>query len=266
MKVGEVDVVVDGDGAKCILMIHGWPDTHRLWDPQVEALKDRYRCVRFTLPGFDLARPGRAYSLDEVVETIHGVVTAVCPGSRVTLLVHDWGCLYGYQFAMRYPEWVERIIGVDIGDAGSRRNRAELGAKGIAMIVAYQVWLALAWRIGGSLGDSMARWMARTMRCPVDPQKIGAQMGYPYAVRWLGAAGGFRGLKVFQPEVPMLYLYGKRKPFMFQSHAWAERLASRPGNRVLGFPTGHWVMIGRRQEFNEAVRSWLQATDEGAVA
>ena len=247
-------------------MVHGWPDTHRLWDAQVEALKDRYRCVRFTLPGFDLSRPGRAYSLDEVVETIHGVVTQTCPASRVTLLVHDWGCLYRYQFAMRYPELVERIVGVDIGDAGSRGNRAERGATGMVAILTDQVWLALAWRIGGRIVDAMARRMAVRMRCPVDPQRIGAQMCYPYAVRWLGAAGGFRGLKVFKPDVPMLYFYGERKPFMFQSGAWIKRLAEQPGSRVLGFPTGHWVMVGRPREFNEALRSWLEATDQGAVA
>ena len=40
-------------------MIHGWPDTHRLWDRQVAALQDRYRCVRFALPGFDASRTGR---------------------------------------------------------------------------------------------------------------------------------------------------------------------------------------------------------------
>lgn len=261
MRVGSVEVISEGAGSKAILMIHGWPDTHRLWDAQVEALRDRYRCVRFTLPGFDLARPGRAYSLDEVVETIHHVVVQACAGSRVTLLVHDWGCLYGYQFAMRYPELVERVVGVDIGDAGSRRNRAELGVKGMLSILAYQLWLALAWRIGGRTGDAMARRMARAMRCPVEPEKIGAQMGYPYAVRWLGVAGGFQGLKTFQPEAPMLYLYGERKPFMFQSRAWMERLAARPRSRVLAFPTGHWVMIGRRREFNDALRSWLEATD-----
>jgi len=266
MKVGEVDVLVEGDGAKCIVMVHGWPDTHRLWDPQVAALKDRYRCIRFTLPGFDLSRPARAYSLDEVVETIHGVVTQTSDGSRVTLLVHDWGCLYGYQFAMQYPQLVERIVGVDIGDAGSRRNRAEIGARGTLMILAYQLWLALAWRIGGSVGNAMARRMARFMRCPVEPQNIGAQMGYPYAVRWLGVAGGFRGLRVFRPEVPMLYFYGERKPFMFQSRAWMELLAGKPANRVLGFPTGHWVMLGRPREFNDALRSWLQATDQEATA
>ena len=45
-----------------------------------------------------------------------------------------------------------------------------------------------------------------------------------------------------------------------------ERIAEKPGNRVLAFPTGHWVMLGRPREFNEALRAWLEATDRGASA
>src|SRR3954463_2825189 len=102
-------------------MVHGWPDTYRLWDAQVAALSDRYRCVRITLPGFDASQRKRAYTLDEVVEAIRVAVK----DRRVTLVLHDWGCLYGYQFAMRYPQLVERIVGVDIGDTGSRAHLAE---------------------------------------------------------------------------------------------------------------------------------------------
>ena len=102
--------------------------------------------------------------------------------------MHDWGCLYGYQFALRHPELVSRIVGVDIGDAGSKAHQAELGAKAKLMVLAYQLWLAAAWRIGGALGNLMARRMAAAMRCPAEPQTIGAQMGYPYAVQWFSAS------------------------------------------------------------------------------
>lgn len=251
-----MNVIVEGEGPATIVMIHGWPDTHRLWDRQAEALKGRYRCVRFTLPGFDLG-PRRAYPLEEVLEAIRRVIEQSCPGERVTLLLHDWGCLFGYQLALRHPQLVERVVGVDIGDGGSRENRAEIGMRGKLMVIAYQVWLALAWRVGGGVGDAMARWLARAIGCPADARSIGAQMGYAYAMRWFGTAGGLPGLRVFRPEVPMLYIYGERKPFMFHSRAWAERVAARPGNRVLAFPTGHWVMVERPEAFNAALLGWL---------
>jgi pimeloyl-ACP methyl ester carboxylesterase len=269
MTVDDVEVVIEGSGPKAIVMIHGWPDTHRLWDAQVAALKDRYRCVRFTLPGFDLAQPGRAHSLDEVVGTIRRVVEQACPGERVTLLVHDWGCFFGYQFATRHPQLVERVIGVDIGDAGSRRNLAAMSLRQKLMVVGYQLWLALAWRIGGRVGDGMARWIAGAMRCPAPPHGIGAQMGYPYAVQWFKVKGGFDTPRAFDPAVPMLFFYGERKPFMFHSQAWLDKIAARPGSRVIGLRTGHWVMLQQPAEFNDAVRTWLAETDartEGAPA
>src|ERR1051325_3301191 len=105
MEVDGVEVIVEGSGPS-IVMVHGWPDTYRLWDGQVEALKQRFRCIRFTLPGFDLSQPPRAYSLDEVIGAIAEVVSRTCAGEKATLLLHDWGCFYGYQFAMRHPERV----------------------------------------------------------------------------------------------------------------------------------------------------------------
>jgi pimeloyl-ACP methyl ester carboxylesterase len=250
-----IEVLTEGAGSKAIVMIHGWPDTHRLWDAQVSALQSRYRCVRFTLPGFDAA-PKRAYPFDDLMEALRRVVEQAGAGQRVILLLHDWGCVFGYQFAMRHPALVERIVGVDIGDAGSRAHRAELGSKAKLMLFAYQMWLALAWVIGS---NTMARWMARAIGCRTDPRSIHAQMGYVYAMRWLGVAGGFRGIKVFEPHCPMLYLYGERKPFMFHSRAWVNRLAGLPGNRAIGFATGHWIMVQQPRQFNDALLDWLRS-------
>lgn len=258
MRVNGIEVLVEGAGRQAVVMIHGYPDTLRLWDGQVTALKERYRCVRFTLPGFDVGGDGRAYSLDEVVDAIRAIVEQAAPGEKVILLLHDWGCFYGYQFALRHPQLVERIVGVDIGDAGSRRHLAQIGIGGKLAVMAYQLWLALAWRIGGPVGNFMARTMARLLRCPTERRTIGWQMGYPYAVVWLGAAGGVRGLKVFRPHCPMLFLYGEKKPFMFHSREWAEELGAKPGNRSIAFPTGHWIMISRAAEFNQALLAWLE--------
>ena len=35
-----------------LFFVQGWPDDHTLWNDQVAALRDRYRCVRVDLPNY----------------------------------------------------------------------------------------------------------------------------------------------------------------------------------------------------------------------
>ncbi|HEX4330641.1 MAG TPA: alpha/beta hydrolase [Usitatibacter sp.] len=257
MEIDGIDVHVEGDGAESIVMIHGWPDTYRLWDAQAAFFRDRYRCVRFTLPGFDIGKPRRAYSLEEVLYIIKHIVEETSPGRKVILMLHDWGCAFGYQFAMRHPGLVSKIVGVDIGDAGTPQHLRSLTVKAKAMVLAYQLWLALAWRIGGHVGDWMTLRMARLARCPSDPRFIDSRMDYPYYIRWMKAHGSYRGMVRFEPKVPMLFVYGERKPFLFHTPEWADAFGARSGNQVQAFATGHWVMSQEPERFNRVVNAWL---------
>lgn len=256
LQVDDVEIHVDGAGPDTLVMVHGWPDTWRLWDAQVAAFAAEWRCVRFTLPGFDVGRQRRVLSLDATVTFLLGVIDRVSPDRPVVLMLHDWGCLFGYELAMRHPQRIERLVGVDIGDAGSRAHLAGLGAGAKAMIAGYQLWLAAASGLG-PVGDRMTRAMARWLRCPAEPRRIGAQMNYPYVIQWTGRHGGYRRRARFDPPCPMLYLYGTRKPFMFHSTGWAEALAARPSCKVVGLDTGHWVMCQAPEAFNRTVRGWL---------
>lgn len=247
--------------APAIVMVHGWPDTHHLWDAQVAALRGRYRCVRFTLPGFDADQPARPTSMAEMTALFAAIVQHAGRGQPVTLLLHDWGCHFGYQYALARPESVRRVIGVDVGDTTSADFRRGLSTQAKLMVAGYQLWLAAAWRLRASLGDRMTRFMARSLRCKSDQGRIGAQMNYPYDMQWTGSFGGFRDLRPVVPLWPMLFIYGTRKPFMFHTAAWAEKLAATPGNAVLGLRAGHWVMVDQPAAFNQALLDWLGAAD-----
>ena len=120
LDIDGVSVRVEGSGSHTILMLHGWPDTLQLWEGTVTALRDQYRCVRLTLPGFDLTQPARATSLARMSALLGQLLDRVSPGQAVTLLLHDWGCAFGYEFAERYPQRVARIVAVDIGDYNSK--------------------------------------------------------------------------------------------------------------------------------------------------
>jgi pimeloyl-ACP methyl ester carboxylesterase len=260
VSIAGTEVHIEGDGVETIVMVHGWPDTYRLWDVPVEFLKPRYRCVRFTLPGFDAANERRIFGIDELSAFLHRVLKHVSPARKVTLMLHDWGCAFGYEFYMRNPGLVSRIVGVDIGNpkglwcALSRREKF--------VVLAYQWWLALSWKIGGRIGHAMSVQMARWMKSPSDPRFIHSGMAYPYYVAHFGGQQAYRRqMQSFKPACPMLFLYGRRKPVMFHTRAWLEELpALRKENQVLAFDTGHWIMLQQPERFNQAVGDWLSAT------
>ena len=133
-----------------------------------------------------------------------------------------------------------------------------------ALIAGYQLWLALAWKLGPWLpwlANRMTRFMARAMGCRTAPERMGWQMNYPYAMQWLGAFGGLRGVarvaRVFGPVIPTLFFFGKRKSFMFHSARWLAALATTPGSAVHGLDTGHWVMRQKPVQFPAWLRAWL---------
>lgn len=263
LDVQGLRVHIEGSGPT-VVMLHGWPDTLALWDDTVAALSDGYRCVRFSLPGYDLALGPRPVSVDEMCTLIGAVLDAVSPGEAVTLLLHDWGCFFGYEYAARHPQRVARVVGTDIGDTNSGAYLKSLTGKDKLMIAGYQLWLAMAWKLGGlwpTLADRMTRFMARSIGCGTPPQQIGWQMNYPYAMQWLGSFGGLRGVarvdKVLGPKIPTLFLFGKRKPFMFHSARWLAALGSTPGCKVQGFDAGHWLMHQQPTQFTATVRGWL---------
>lgn len=257
LNIDGVEIHVEGTGPT-VVMLHGWPDTYRLWDGTVAALKDTHRCVRFTLPGFERSHEHRAWPFEELMAFIGKVVDAVAPDEKVTLLLHDWGCVFGYNWYARNPERVARVVGVDIGDTVSFRKHAGLG---VALAVfSYQTTLAIAWALGTPRGDGIVRRVAKGMRCPSDYGLMNAGMTYPYWMTWYGRPTYRGALREFDPACPMLYIYARKKPFMFHAPEWLERIRARPGNAVEEFATGHWVMLAEPERFHRTVKDWLAAT------
>ena len=260
MEIDGIPVYIEGDGIETVLMIHGWPDTYHLWDGQIEAMSQQYRCVRFTLPGFEIGAARRKWSIEELCLFFDRVIDATSQGKPVTLLLHDWGCTFGYRLYLKNPDKIKRIIGVDVGDPVSRWEEASLKVR--ISILVYQHWLAFAWLIGGRTGNWMAQTMARIGHCPTIGPQVTANQAYPYYMNWLAGAQSYRQNKRrFVPSCPMLFIYGLKKPFMFHTEGWLTRVLENPLSKALAFDSGHWVMIEQSEQFTSAVINWLDIAD-----
>jgi len=246
----------EGPSEGTLVFLHGWPDTPALWDETVAALAPRWRCVRFALPGYGAAAPERLPDLEGTLSLIEAVIEAVSPHEPVTLVLHDWGAVFGYQVAMRQPRRVARVVGVDVGDTIGDALWRSWSPSAKAGVMGYQLFLAVAGWIGGGLGDRHGDLDHQALRAPGDPATIHAGVNWPYRRAWTG------GLKAAVPvdlACPVLFVYGERKPFLFHAPGWAARIAARPGSEVHALDCGHWVMVQRAARFHALVGDWLAA-------
>ncbi len=116
--VNGIQLYVEEHGAGVpVLLIHGWPDSARVWRHQVPALVDAgYRVVAPDLRG--LGRSERpvgvaAYALLNAVEDMAQVLDA-CAVEQAHVVGHDWGAAVAWLFAMVHPQRVRTLTALSV--------------------------------------------------------------------------------------------------------------------------------------------------------
>jgi len=83
-----------------VVLVHGYPDTHRVWDGVVRHLADDHHVVVYDVRGAgasDAPRDRAGYDLAHLVADLVAVVDATAPDGPVHLVGHDWGSLQGWE-------------------------------------------------------------------------------------------------------------------------------------------------------------------------
>ncbi|HEY6417144.1 MAG TPA: alpha/beta fold hydrolase, partial [Acidimicrobiales bacterium] len=115
--------------APAVLLLHGWPDSHRLWRHQVPALTAAgFRAVVPDLRGFGASdRPGsvEAYGLAHVLGDVIGVLDHLGVG-RAHVVGHDWGAALAWAVAALFPDRVDHLVALSVG------HPSAFGAAGLA--------------------------------------------------------------------------------------------------------------------------------------
>ncbi|HET6563491.1 MAG TPA: alpha/beta fold hydrolase [Marmoricola sp.] len=103
VRSGPVDLAVfehgDHDGPT-VLLVHGWPDTHHLWNGVAELLAADFRVVSYDTRGHgESTDPDavEAFALEELAADLVAVADAVSPDRPVHLVGHDWGSVQGWE-------------------------------------------------------------------------------------------------------------------------------------------------------------------------
>ncbi len=213
VRSGDVALAVWEHGdptAPTIVLVHGYPDTHAVWDDVVAELAPRFHVVAFDNRGAgasDTPDGIAAYRIELLAADLRAVLDAVSPGEPVHLVGHDWGSILAWELVTD-PAAADRIasytsiaggcldhIGQWMRARAAARRPADLRALGDQLlhswyVAAFQVpgLGALPWRLG--LG---ARWDALLARVDGVPRRA------PVPTR---AADGEVGVRLYRANMP----------------------------------------------------------------
>ncbi|BBY83215.1 SDR family oxidoreductase [Mycolicibacterium pulveris] len=87
-----------------VVLVHGWPDSHVVWDAVVPLLADRFRIVRYDNRGVGRSSVPKnvgAYRMYCYADDFAAILAEVSPGEPVHVLAHDWGSTAVWEYLSR---------------------------------------------------------------------------------------------------------------------------------------------------------------------
>jgi NAD(P)-dependent dehydrogenase (short-subunit alcohol dehydrogenase family)/pimeloyl-ACP methyl ester carboxylesterase len=213
-----------------LVLVHGYPDTHSVWDAVVTLLADRFRIVRYDTRGAgdsDAPRPTSAYRMDRFADDFAAVVDAE---ESVHVLAHDWGSAGVWQFLNR---------------AGADQRVASFTS------------------VSGPSPDHVSAYLRSALARPHSPRRFAQGVGQ--MARLATAAPRSIGVKAYRANltapaahlaptgIPVQLIVATQDPrvgphFYDDMTAWASRLWRRDVRAGRSCPTTHPQVLARAVE------------------
>ena len=117
-----------GEGDELIILLHGFPECWYSWRHQLRALGDRYHVVAPDMRGYNLSdKPPRVedYRIDKLIDDVTGLIRHF--GKQQAVVVgHDWGAGVAWAVARKHPEYVSRLVTMQVPPSGAWRANMTL--------------------------------------------------------------------------------------------------------------------------------------------
>ncbi|MFO0592076.1 MAG: alpha/beta fold hydrolase [Polyangiaceae bacterium] len=100
---GDVDLAVFERGApdaETIVLVHGYPDSHVVWDRVAAVLARRFHVVAYDVRGAGDSSAPRSrdgYRIEELAADLRAVIDATSAGRPAHVVAHDWGSIQSWE-------------------------------------------------------------------------------------------------------------------------------------------------------------------------
>lgn len=273
-----------GVGGRLVLLLHGFPECWYSWRHQLMALGGNFRVVAPDMRGYNLSdKPARVedYKIDLLVDDVLGLVRHF--GERQAAIVgHDWGAGVAWAVAQRYPEYVWKLVAMQVPPiAVWRANMTLRQALRSWYMLFFQLPRLPEWLMSANDYAFLKRIFKKTVarqgaftdadiavyqQAMSEPGALTASINYYRANVFSMFTGWWRRRRSGEQEemgnghirVPTLFIYGEQDHAVVPETVRNVRAyVDAPYREVRIGTSAHWVQNEAVAEVNAALHSFL---------
>lgn len=138
LKIGDATVYVSDSekGEKCVVLLHGYLESLRVWDDFVGLLTDKVRVVAIDIPGHGRSSNiAPVHTMELMADVVAGVLDAL-QIDKVTLVGHSMGGYISLAFCAAYAERLEGLVLLSSSPNSDTELKRENRRREIALVKA----------------------------------------------------------------------------------------------------------------------------------
>lgn len=247
----ELNYEVSGkEGAPWLVLSHSLACTVRMWDPQVAALKERFRILNYDMRGHGAsAAPAGAYSLEMLADDVLGLMKE-CGIRKARFVGLSIGGMIGQTLALKSPASFEKMVLADTTHTQSPE-----------MIKSWdeRIGIARAQGMKALLASTMERWFTPAFRERPEAQKIAELIVATPVNGYAGCGEAIKKLnttaRLKDIRLPVLAITGESDAAAAGTRYIGEQI---PGAKFVSIAqAAHIANIEQPEKFTQALREFL---------
>ena len=256
-----------GGSGPAVILLHGFAETSRMWDPILPTLAAKFTVIAPDLPGIgDSSIPSGGIDMKRAAIKINDFVHSVGIG-QARIVGHDIGLMVAYAYAAQFPSETDKLVVMDAFLPGVQGwepiynspnywhfrfngQTAEALVRGRERTYFAYFWDGLAADKSRSLPKAdRSAYIAAYSR----PKRMRAS--WEYFVSWPQAAKDFAEMSQTKLSMPVLSIGGDKS--LGEALAAQMKLVATDVTVVIVKNSGHWILEEQPKQTTEALVSFL---------
>lgn len=259
----DFNVLIEGTGTP-VLLLHGFPDSAKLWKHVMPYLVSAgYKVIAPDQRGYgetDAPEGVAFYETSSIVADAVAILKELGYESGVRLVGHDWGALIGWLLCLQHPEIFQRYAAVSVGHPLAYRFAGLEQKLKAWYVLAFQIPGFAEWMLSANKYARLRKMAGSAEERQQRVQEFSRPGRLSAALNWYRANFSQLGFARFEKsKVPTLGVYSAgdialTEKQMLDSEKYMD--AEWRYRRIEG-TSSHWIPLDQPEELARLICEWF---------